>query len=167
MLSKVEPLYNPTMNVIVRKAEIKDFDEILKLNRSLFEFEDQFDHKYNLEWPYEEAGRKYFKKRFENKNSLIFVGEDQSQVVGYILAFIDTFSYRRINPICEIENMFVMEEYREKGIGKILINLVKTEAKKRNVKLLRVGAIAQNEKAISFYCSQGFSEANLYLEKVL
>jgi ribosomal protein S18 acetylase RimI-like enzyme len=106
------------MKIGVRKAKLADFDDILKLNQALFDYEEQFNHEYNLNWPYEKAGRSYFKKRFKNKKSLIFVAEDKSKVIGYILAFIDIYSYRRINPICEIENMFIEKEYRRKKLVK-------------------------------------------------
>lgn len=63
--------------------------------------------------------------------------------------------------------MFVEEEFRKNGIGGKLIAKVRNEAKKRNVKKLRVGAIAQNENAVNFYRSQGFTDVNLYLEENL
>lgn len=151
----------------IRKATINDFDEILRLNKALFDYEAQFKHDYNVNWPDETAGKDYFKKKFEDSNSLIFVAEKDSRIIGYILAFISTYSYRSINPICEIENMFIEEKYRKKGIGKMLIEKVREEAKTRNVKRLRVGAIVQNEQAIKFYMSQGFSDVNLFLEKKL
>lgn len=153
--------------MIIRKAKKADLSEIRRLNKALFDFEEKFGHSYNLNWPYEEDGLNYFEKRLNNKNSLVFVAEEKYKIVGYIISFIDTYPYRRTNPICEIENMFVEEEFRKNGIGGKLIAKVRNEAKKRNVKKLRVGAIAQNENAINFYRSQGFTDVNLYLEENL
>lgn len=154
------------MEITTRKASIIDLDSIIELNKELFDFEDQFGHEYNTNWPFED-GKTYFKKRLENKNSMNFVAIYKNKIIGYIVSFIDTYKYRdgKINPICEVENMFVKQEYRKKGIGKLLINAVKNAARKKKVKLLRVGAIAQNINAINFYRSQGFHDSNLFLEQ--
>lgn len=63
--------------------------------------------------------------------------------------------------------MFVEEQYRNQGIGTLLINEVKKNAKEKGAKRLRVGAIAQNAEAIQFYHSQGLLDMNLYLESEL
>lgn len=151
----------------IRKVAQADIDAIQKLNKELFNFEEQFGHEYNLNWTYGEAGKKYFEDRLHNENSIIFVAEEGKRVVGYIIAFVNNYTYRRVNPICEIENMLVEEEFRGHGVGKALIEAVKHEVKKKSVKRLRVGAIAQNEKAINFYRAQGFKDTNIYLEENL
>lgn len=149
----------------IRKATEGDINIIKKLNKDLFDFEEIYGHEYNLNWTYEEAGEKYFKQRFEDGNSIIFAAEDGGAIIGYVIAFVSNYTYRRVNPICEIENMFVEEKYRRKGVGKLLIEAVKGEAGKRGVKRLRVGAIIQNERAVNFYRGQGFSDMNIYLER--
>lgn len=156
--------YNLVVKVIIRKAKASDLESILALNKKLFLHEEQFNHKYNLDWTYSDTGRNYFQGRLANKNSIIFIAEDNGVAVGYILCFTDSFPYRAINPICEIENMFIEESHRSKGVGSELVKKVKQEAKRQKVKLLRVGAIAQNERAINFYKTNGFMEVNLFLE---
>lgn len=155
------------MTTVIRKAGGKDFELILQLNKALFTFEEQFQHEYNPHWTYSDTGRSYFKERFESDQSLIFIAEVEEKAIGYILGFIDTYPYRSKNPICEIENMYVEETFRRQGIGKRLIAMLRREAKKRKVKLLRIGTIAQNESAIYFYRSEGFHDVNLYLEEQL
>ena len=155
------------MTVILKQAAIDNLDEILKLNKALFDFESQFGHDYNLDWTYSEEGKNYFQKRFESDLSIILVAVDREKIIGYILAFIDSFSYLNTNPICEIENMFLEEQYRNQGIGTMLINEVKNQAKEKGAKKLRVGALAQNSEAIKFYHSLGLEDMNLYLESEL
>lgn len=151
----------------IRKAVSSDFSQIQRLNKELFKFEEQFGHEYNLNWPYQEEGIKYFERIQSSDKAIVYVAEENSTIIGYIIAFVYTFSYRKTNPICEIENMFTEERYRNKGIGKSLIFEVRKEARKKNVKRLRVGAIVQNEKAINFYRNNGFKDVNLYLEEKL
>lgn len=153
--------------MIIRKAEISDFESLLILSKKLFDFEEQFDRKYNLDWTYSDIGRSYFKTKLEHPNSIIFIAEIENEVVGYILGFVSNNLSRLLNPICEIENTYVVENFRNRGIGTKLIESVKNEAKNRNVKILRVGAIAQNTEAIKFYKSNGLEETNIYLEEEL
>jgi ribosomal protein S18 acetylase RimI-like enzyme len=151
----------------IRKAKPSDLAGIQRLSHALFDYEDQFKHEYNLSWSYEAAGEKYFQKRLKSKKALVFVVEEKDRLIGYTIAFIDNFSYRKPNPICEIENIFIEDKYRQRGIGKALMEAVRKKAKSRHVKRLRVGAIAQNKSAIKFYHAQGFKDINLYLEEKL
>jgi ribosomal protein S18 acetylase RimI-like enzyme len=149
----------------IRKAIISDFEELLRLNKELFDFEEQFGHKYNLEWTYSDVGKNYFKGRLENERSIFYVAEENELLIGYILGYISNLPYRRINPICEIENMFVEEKYRGSGIGSDLIKRVREDAINQSVKVLRVGTISQNDPAISFYKKNKFTEVNTFLEE--
>ncbi len=152
------------MNIAVRKAERKDLESILSLNKALFDYESKFDHEYNLDWTYSEKGRSYFQKRLESDSSIILVAEADSTVVGYILLFIHVFAYRLHNPIAEIENMFVREDYRNQKLGTRLITEAKKIAAKRGVKRIRVAAMAKNADARRFYKSLGFDDFESILE---
>ena len=149
----------------LRPATLDDLEAILHLNEGLFTYEKGIaDHDYNQDWTYSEEGKKYFSERIQNKNSIFLVAEVDKKIVAYLLAFISTLPYRRVNPICEIENMTVTEDFRSRGVGEELMKAVKQETVKRGVKRLRVGTIAQNLGAIKFYRSHGFTDMNLYME---
>lgn len=149
----------------IRKARSGDLAEILRLNFKLFEFERQFGDTYNLEWTYSEKGRKYFEDRLKQKDAVCLVAEEDGQVIGYLVAFTDTFSFRSRNPICEIENMFIEESYRNKGMGRALVTELKQILKKRGVKRIRVESGSDNEGAIAFYKAMGLKDFNI-IEKI-
>ena len=148
----------------IRKAESKDFEKILMLNKKLFEFEKQFSDAYNLEWTCSERGRKYFEERLKHAMAECWVAEDDNRVVGYLVSFINTYSYRSTNPICEIENMFIEQDFRRKGVGRALIEELKITLKSRGVKKIRVESVFKNEGAVYFYKAMGFEDFNLILE---
>ncbi len=148
----------------VRLATLDDFDEILRLSQLLFEYERQYGETYNLEWTYSKRGKAYFKKRLTHKRGLALVCEVNQRVVGYLAGWIDTYSYRSINPIIEIENMFVEKKHRRKGVGSRLVHELQVQAKKKGVKRLKVEALYPNESASSFYRSLGFEGFNLVFE---
>ena len=150
--------------MIIRKARLDDLDDILSLNKNLFKFERRFGKTYNLKWTYSKTGRKYFIHRLKSKKAVVVVAEDYEEIVGYILIYIDTYSFRSINPIAEIENMYVKKDFRNKGIGTKLAKMAIQEAKKKGTKRFKVEALVQNENAIRFYRSVGFKDFNLILE---
>lgn len=152
------------MNVSIRKARPGDLTAISALNKMLFEYETIFNDEYNLQWTYSDSGQKYFKKRLESNSSIIFVAEVKATIVGYILAYINSYPFRSVNPIAEIENMFISEDYRKHGIGRKLMQEVKKVAKEKGVKRIKVVAVTQNTHAINFYKMCGFEEFDVVLE---
>ena len=56
----------------------------------------------------------------------------------------------------EIEPVIVTSSSRSKGIGTVLLNHVVEEAKKRDIRFLRIRPVARNERAIALYVRLGF-----------
>lgn len=151
------------MNIDIRPAIIGDLESILKLNKALFDYETNFNTEYNLDWTYSEVGRSYFTRRIEEDKNIALVAEDNGEVVGYIVVTLYSQPFLKENPIAELENMFVDESYRGKGIGKRLVEKAKRLAKEKGAKRFKVEAAAQNEKAIKFYKSCGFEDFDVTL----
>lgn len=143
---------------------LTDIAEVTRLNKALFAFEEQFGQEYYLDWPETQYAQDYFKKSIEDKDHSCFIAEVEGKAVGYVIVSSVTNLYRAVNPICEIDNMYVEEAYRRHGVGKLLMQCVKDWAKEHNAKRIRVGAFTQNENALAFYESNGFGAANTYLE---
>ena len=98
------------MEITIRKATIDDLAAILKFNKALFDYETVFNDEYNLDWTYSDTGQLYFKKRLENDATIALVAEVGGKAVGYILAFINTYSFRKVNP-----NAKAIDFYRSCG----------------------------------------------------
>lgn len=152
------------MQVQIRKATLKDLYTITLLNQSLFQYEEAYAHDYNLDWPKSDIGQKYFRKSIQNPAFTNLIAEVDQKPAGYVIAYIAHYPYRRVNPICELDTMIVVKAYRRLGIGTKLVTEVKKFAKAYKAKVIRVGAIAQNEPALNFYKKNGFTETNIYLE---
>jgi ribosomal protein S18 acetylase RimI-like enzyme len=155
------------MNLTIRPATVNDIPTLQALNLALFQYERQYSQTYNLEWTMGDKGRKYFQKRLTNPNTICFIALDGDHPVGYILGFIDTYSYRTINPIIELENMFVAASHQRRGLGQALVKHLKDKARERGVRCLRVEALVQNQPALNFYRRCGLTDTNLILEQAL
>jgi GNAT superfamily N-acetyltransferase len=151
--------------MIIRRAQAKDLQKILELNQKLFTYEIRYGDTYNQNWTYSEKGKSYFANRL--KNGILLIAEENKEIVGYLCAYTSPYSFRSINPITELENMFVLEEYRNQKIGSQLIERLIKEAKLVGSKRLKVGVLFKNSKAINFYLKQGFVKHEIILEKIL
>ncbi|MBI4116686.1 GNAT family N-acetyltransferase [Candidatus Pacearchaeota archaeon] len=152
----------------IRKATIEDLEDIQKLNLQLFEKEyNEYDKTLNLRWTFGKDGADYFKKRIkDSKNSFTIVVVIDEKIVGYLVGAICKLeSYRNVDNSAELENMFVLKEHRNKGIGKELINKFLKWCEEKKVKRIKLVASAQNKKAIELYKNLGFNEHSITLEK--
>lgn len=152
------------MNIVIRKATIEDLGSISKLNKELFEYEEKYGDEYNLDWTYSEGAQSYFKRRIESEKGIVLVAEVDGEVVGYMLSFIADYPYRLPATIVEIENTFVREEFRGKGLGKKFADETKKIAKEKGAKRLKVIAAFKNTRGIKFYHSIGLQDFDLILE---
>lgn len=156
------------MDIQIRKTTIEDLEPILQMNLELFNYEAQFTDSYNREWTYSKVGKTYFRNVCKwAKNLFGFIATDKGKPVGYIAAVIYKTPYRKFEAICELENMFVVDGYRDRGVGSMLINALTEEVRKRDLSKIQVGAFITNTRAINFYEKSGFGTHILVLEKDL
>lgn len=151
-------------DIKIQRATIENLNDILNLNQQLFDYEyKNFDKTLDCSWP--PKNRNYFKKSIISKNGLALVVIDKEKVVGYLMGNIDKAEdYRNILKIAELDSMFILPEYREKGIGFDLYKEFVKWAKEKGVKRAKVVVSEQNKIAIGYYKKCGFSEYNLILE---
>jgi len=151
------------MKILVKKAQLKDLGEIVKLNQELFYNDYLFDKTLNTKWPLKNKG--YYKKSLVSKDKVAFVALSEGKIIGYLIASIQKVeTFRLIKKIAELENMFILEKFRNKGAGSLLVKEFFKWAKSKKSKRIKVIASAENIRAISFYKGKGFTEYNLWLE---
>lgn len=150
------------MQFEVRKAGLKDLPSILAMSLKLFEYERQWGKMFNMKWTYSKAGKSYFQSRI--KAGEVLVANVDAKPVGYLACHAFKYPFRSVNPLFELENMYVEEAFRGKGLGEKLVASFKLLAKERGAKRIQVGSIFQNAGAIMFYKKMGFMEFETILE---
>jgi GNAT superfamily N-acetyltransferase len=158
------------MKLLIRRGLPADLKLVQNLNHQLFKFEHdhQFypDDSFNLNWPYEETGSKYFTELLsESSASRVFIAQVDKQAIGYLAAAVTDLSYRLPSQVAQLENMFVVESSRRTGAGRALVTAFIDWAKTMAAGHLRVGAFASNHNALKFYRACGFSDQELVLEQ--
>lgn len=154
-------------NIIIRRATKEDFNDILKLNRDLFEKEyNEFDKTLELNWTLGQEGRGYFARRIVGLDGFVVVAESEGKIIGYLCGGLcDRASYRIEAKYAELENMIVKDEFRGKGIGFKMADEFMKWCKNKKVNYISVKASARNNGGINFYHKLGFEDYDLVLEK--
>jgi ribosomal protein S18 acetylase RimI-like enzyme len=152
-------------NISIRKATIGDLSDIQHLRKLLFELErSEFDSALNIEWSYEDAGKQTLTDQIEKGNNLALIAESNSKIVGFLTG--STWSEATMKDhqlIGQLENIFVMDDFRGQGIGSELIKKFVGWAKNKGAVRLIIVASHLNKKAIGLYKKMGFVDHTIKL----
>ena len=150
----------------IRLATIEDLKKVQELNLMLFKKEhEEFDKTLNCEWTFGKLGTEYFTERITQDDYCVFVAIADGNVVGYLAGGLDKLESYSLSPFfSELENMFILNEFRGVGIGSELYQAFVDWSKSKGASRLRVIAHANNIDGINFYRKNGFIDYNLILE---
>lgn len=112
-----------------------------------------------------EVSKKLFQEFIHNENlgKAWLILEDE-EIVGYvILTFVFSFEYG--GTIAFIDELYLKESARGKGIGNKTIEFIKSESTKLSLKLLYLEVENHNEKAQKLYLAHDFAIHNRKLLK--
>lgn len=112
-----------------------------------------------------EVSKQLFKEFISNeslgKSWLIFY---ENKIVGYvILTYIFSFEYK--GRIAFLDELYIKEAYRGKGIGKQTIDFIKEQAFNQNIKLIYLEVENHNQNAQKLYLANDFVVHNRKLLK--
>ena len=81
-------------HVIYRKATPEDFDDIIRLKKALYNYEQQFSTEYSTAWPESNNGKLYLRDVLREKTGFCIVACDEHEIIGYSVVSIDREEYR-------------------------------------------------------------------------
>lgn len=155
------------MNIQITKATQDDVKDLIDLNYELFLHDLPYDKHLFKNWPYSESGKEYFSKSVVDEKYCALVAKDESKTVGYLVGYIWNHWDSRPVKTAEIDNMLVLDEYRGKGVGKLLISEFKKWCKTNEVEDMFVMTYSGNDEAIRFYKRCGFEDLAVRLHQGL
>jgi ribosomal protein S18 acetylase RimI-like enzyme len=143
--------------ITFKPLEIRDISTITQMMQDFYAID-------NYPMDVEES-KKLFQEFITNENLgkswLIF---SENEIVGYIiLTFIFSFEYG--GKIAFIDELFIKETARGKGIGKEAIQFIQREVPKLSLKLLYLEVEPHNENAQKLYLAHDFELHNRKLMK--
>ena len=101
----------------------------------------------------------HFNNLINNENIILLAYYLGEEIVGYILI------RKTDKRTFLLDGLFVIEEYRNQGIGKELLNEAIKRCKKLNAKYIDINVIKKNEVAVNMYKKLNFKEYEIKLRK--
>ena len=136
------------------KAIHSDIPELIKLLKTLFEQEAEFE-------PNSETQRKALSKIIlDPKIGIVLVARDDEKILGMInLLFTESTALGA--KVAILEDMVVLSKSKGEGIGSQLVDYAIGEAKKEGCKRITLLTDIENTKAQSFYQKKGFVKSKM------
>jgi len=131
------------MRILIRKGRSADAEQFVSLVLALAEFE-------HLDPPSERGRMRLVDDIFRRKKINLLVASDGSRLVGYALYFY-TYSSFVAKPSLYLEDLFVLEEYRKRGIGFSLFRRCVEIALAEGCGRMEWAVLTWNAKALRFY----------------
>ena len=100
--------------------------------------------------------KKYIKEKKKKKTFLVLVAEIDKKIVGVVICNISRISKTN----ADLVDIYVLNEYRNKGIGSELMYSLYMELKNRGIENLGLYS-ENNPKTLNFYKNQGFEIGRL------
>jgi len=112
-----------------------------------------------------------FPEKYKEPDGAFIIAKENNNIIGCV-------GIRKIEPkICEMKRLFVNDNYKGKGIGKKLVEMIIEEAKIKNYERIRLDTINTMDAALNIYYKNGFhriepyynnpNKGTVYLEKTL
>ena len=100
-----------------------------------------------------------FRKEIEDGNRVVFIYKINDEFIGEITYVFDMndSDYTIPNQRIYISRLIVKKEYRNQGIGGILIDYILEEIKKMGYKEVTIGVDKDNVSALHLYQKKGFT----------
>ena len=138
-------------------AEISHLDTIIKMMQSFYAIDNYFFDG--------EIAAKLIQEFVNNENlGKCWVILKDKKTIGYvILTFVFSFEYK--GRIAFLDELYIEEEFRGKGIGKTAIQFIQEQANELSLKLIYLEIENHNQNAQKLYLSQNFEYHNRKIMK--
>lgn len=105
--------------------------------------------------PDQEGAAAFLTERFSKSESVIYVAEDEGQVIGFTQLY-SVFSSIGMKKAWILNDLFVDPAHRRKGVAKALIAASRTLGESTAARYIMLQTQITNEKAQALYESTGF-----------
>ena len=129
----------------IRKAVESDVSNLLSLMRELAEFEKYANDFAVTEDVLREQG---FHRSPPDFHCLI--AEQGGGLVGFLVYYFVPFTYRA-KPNLIIKELYIADGYRSRGVGKLLMKAVASEAEQAGCGMIKWYVAKWNERGVQFY----------------
>lgn len=150
------------MPYLLKPIEKKDIDTIVEWHREHVKINFP-DSKYKKDL-FKKIVMADFRKKGKDIAMFKMVIGDEDEMVGF-LWLRKVFDPYKDRNYCDLHYIHVASEYRGKGVGSQLMEIVDVWCEKRRIKEIRLGTSMDNNTAYQLYLNHGFKVTRLIMEK--
>ena len=162
------------MEIEFKKYQKKDFNTLVKCMENLQDLIVSLDP-LKRQRRLQNYGKSYTNnliKKINKQNGIIFFACDEENIVGCIAGIIEKQNKAELfgcvpTKAGRVQELFVLEVYRGKRIGKKLMKLIEDYFRKKKCDVVIVDAFGPNKPAHNFYKKFNYSDRVIGLIKIL
>ncbi len=139
----------------IRRIESKDLDAVFELLNELYENKIKYD-----------IFSKIYKEKLNDNNAYYIVAIENDKIVGVLISEIRS-QLHRAKKSSFIDDLIVNKDYRNRGIGKLLIEDAVRYAKELDCEVIELTSYLLNENAHRFYERNGFKKHSYKFKQYL
>jgi GNAT superfamily N-acetyltransferase len=150
---------------LIRRARVADLGAIHRLNQELQRYERALRAS---RLPARSLPRSYVEKlwrRVRRNAGRLFVATAPSRVIGFLACAFESDILESHALAVQITDLIVPARWRGKRVGAALIAMAEEFARKNKARSLAVTNLAENANSRRAYCSLGFRESAVTLER--
>ena len=129
----------------IRKAVETDISNLLPLMRELAEFEN-----YGTDFAVTEDVLREQGFRRSPPDFYCLIAEERGELVGFLVYYFVPFTYRA-KPNLIVKELYIVDGYRSRGVGKLLMIAVAKEAEQGGCGMIKWYVAKWNDRGIQFY----------------
>lgn len=161
----LDPLFEPDKNqgdvrqAAIRVALPEDVLAISKLWLLFMEYNAKFDRSFEVKPKFTARFAREIQDRLKDPNYRIAVAELDDTLVGYCFSYVSKKPYFfKLGKFGFIGDLFVLEDYRGRGIGHLLVNDVHDYFIRKGVEQIELLVATKNIDTIKFWERQGYTK---------
>ncbi|KGK90158.1 GNAT family N-acetyltransferase [Clostridium sp. HMP27] len=156
-------------NLVIKECSLKDIEKIKYIGeKTFYETFSNDNTKEDME-SYLKENFSYEKLDSEIKNngSKFYIVENNEEVAAYMKVNFDKAQTEAGHDnTLEVQRIYVLQEYKGKHVGKLLIQKAIEIGKSNNLDYIWLGVWENNINAIKFYEKQGFNKFDTHIFKL-
>ncbi|MDU6039834.1 MAG: GNAT family N-acetyltransferase [Clostridium butyricum] len=156
-------------NFLIKECSLEDIEKIKYISeKTFYETFSNENTKEDMEnYLKENFSYGQVESEIKNKGSRFYIVQNNEEVVAYMkINFDKAQTETGHDNTLEVQRIYVLQEYKSKSIGKMLMKKAIEIGKNNNLNYIWLGVWEQNINAIKFYEKQGFEKFDTHIFKL-
>lgn len=145
--------------IVVRRAGLRDVDDILPLWEEMMRFHAALDPRLEVGPEGASYMRRVFREWLRSEDCRVLVAEAEGEIVGYIVGRVaDNPPVFRLRTYGHISDICVAPEWRRRGVGRRLYGALREWFKEEGLSVVQLNAAHRNPTSLAFWRAMGFED---------